>query len=106
MNADYAKATVRSASITGLLQGERWAAYWPNVDHIIEVVRRHADLTEPVTRSSIFDLVKMLVDSQKGAVLAVAIGVRRGQRAERTRSRGSGWHTTCLWNGFSSASTG
>ena len=36
----------------------------PDVDHIIEIVRRHADLTEPVTRSY-FDLVKMLVDSQK-----------------------------------------
>jgi len=37
---------------------------WPDVDHIIEIVRRHADLTEPVTRSY-FDLIKMLVDSQK-----------------------------------------
>jgi len=58
---------VRSASITGLLrQGQKFGRIIdsPDVDHIIEVVRRHADLTEPVTRSY-FDLVKMLVDSQK-----------------------------------------
>jgi hypothetical protein len=60
-------ANARSASITGLLrQGQKLGriADSPDVDHIIEVVRRHADLTEPVTRSY-FDLVKMLVDSQK-----------------------------------------
>jgi MlaD protein len=60
-------ANARSASITGLLrQGQQLGriADSPDVDHIIEVVRRHADLTEPVTRSY-FDLVKMLVDSQK-----------------------------------------
>lgn len=57
----------RSTSITGLLrQGQKLGQIMdsPDVDHIIEVVRRHADLTEPVTRSY-FDLVKMLVDSQK-----------------------------------------
>ena len=60
-------ANVRSASITGLLrQGQKFGRMVdsPDVDHIIEVVRRHADLTEPVTRSY-FDLIKMLVDSQK-----------------------------------------
>ncbi|ORW94442.1 mammalian cell entry protein [Mycobacterium sp. IEC1808] len=60
-------ANARSASITGLLrQGQKLGriADSPDVDHIIEVVRRHADLTEPVTRSY-FDLVKMLVDSQR-----------------------------------------
>jgi phospholipid/cholesterol/gamma-HCH transport system substrate-binding protein len=60
-------ANARSSSITGLLrQGQKLGklADSPDVDHIIEVVRRHADLTEPVTRSY-FDLVKMLVDSQK-----------------------------------------
>jgi MlaD protein len=62
-------ANVRSASITGLLrQGQKIGRMVdsPDVDHIIEIVRRHADLTEPVTRSY-FDLVKMLVDSQKVA---------------------------------------
>jgi hypothetical protein len=60
-------ADVRSASITGLLrQGQKFGRLVdsPDVNHIIEVVRRHADLTEPVTRSY-FDLIKMLVDSQK-----------------------------------------
>ncbi|HWS92045.1 MAG TPA: MCE family protein, partial [Mycobacterium sp.] len=60
-------ANVRSASITGLLrQGQKIGRMVdsPDVDHIIEIVRRHADLTEPVTRSY-FDLVKMLVDAQK-----------------------------------------
>jgi hypothetical protein len=60
-------ANVRSASITGLLrQGQKIGRLVdsPDIDHIIEVVRRHADLTEPVTRSY-FDLIKMLVDSQK-----------------------------------------
>jgi hypothetical protein len=60
-------ANVRSTSITGLLrQGQKIGKMIdsPDVDHIIEIVRRHADLTEPVTRSY-FDLVKMLVDAQK-----------------------------------------
>jgi hypothetical protein len=60
-------ANVRSTSITGLLrQGQKIGRMVdsPDVDHIIEIVRRHADLTEPVTRSY-FDLVKMLVDAQK-----------------------------------------
>ncbi|MGO4443345.1 MlaD family protein [Mycobacterium sp. 2YAF39] len=58
---------VRSASITGLLrEGQKFGRIIdsPDVDHIIDVVRRHSDLTEPVTRSY-FDLVKMLADSQK-----------------------------------------
>jgi len=60
-------ANVRSTSITGLLrQGQKIGKMVdsPDVDHIIEIVRRHADLTEPVTRSY-FDLIKMLVDAQK-----------------------------------------
>jgi len=60
-------ANVRSTSITGLLrQGQKIGKMVdsPDVDHIIETVRRHADLTEPVTRSY-FDLIKMLVDAQK-----------------------------------------
>ncbi len=58
---------VSSTSITGLLrQGEKLGQIVdsPDVSHIFEIVRRHADLTEPVTRSY-FDLAKMLVDSQK-----------------------------------------
>jgi hypothetical protein len=58
---------LRSASITGLLrEGQKFTRIIdsPDVDHIIEVVRRHADLTEPVTRSY-FDLIRMLADSQK-----------------------------------------
>jgi hypothetical protein len=60
-------ASARSTSITGLLrQGQKIGKMVdsPDVDHIIEIVRRHADLTEPVTRSY-FDLIKMLVDAQK-----------------------------------------
>ena len=60
-------ANVRSASITGLLrQGQKFGRMVdsPDVDHIIDVVRRHSDLTEPVTRSY-FDLINMLVDSRK-----------------------------------------
>ncbi|CPR13253.1 organic solvent resistance ABC transporter periplasmic protein [Mycobacterium bohemicum DSM 44277] len=60
-------ADVQSSSITGLLRaGEKLGKIVdsPDVSHIIEVLRRHADLTEPVTRSY-FDLAKMLVDSQR-----------------------------------------
>lgn len=58
---------VKSASITGLLrQGQRFGRIMdsPDIEHIIGIVRKHADLTEPVTRSY-FDLIKMLTDSQK-----------------------------------------
>ncbi|OYN75859.1 MlaD family protein [Mycolicibacterium sphagni] len=58
---------VKSASITGLLrQGQKFGRIMdsPDIDHIIGIVRKHADLTEPVTRSY-FDLIKMLTDSQK-----------------------------------------
>jgi hypothetical protein len=61
------ETNVRSTSITGLLrEGQKFGRMIdsPEVDHIIEVVRRHADLTQPVTRSY-FDLIKMLADSQK-----------------------------------------
>ncbi|WP_083149346.1 MlaD family protein [Mycolicibacterium moriokaense] len=57
----------RSTSITGLLrEGQKFGDIIdsPDVDHIIEVVRRHSDLTQPVTRSY-FDLIKMLADSQR-----------------------------------------
>jgi MlaD protein len=60
-------ADVQSNSITGLLRsGEKLGRIVdsPDVGHIIEVLRRHTDLTEPVTLSY-FDLAKMLVDSQK-----------------------------------------
>lgn len=60
-------ASARSTSITGLLrQGQKIGKMVdsPDVDHIIEIVRRHTELTEPVTRSY-FDLIKMLVDAQK-----------------------------------------
>ncbi|WP_085245665.1 MlaD family protein [Mycobacterium paraense] len=60
-------ASARSTSITGLLrQGQKIGKMVdsPDVDHIIDIVRRHAELTEPVTRSY-FDLIKMLVDAQK-----------------------------------------
>lgn len=60
-------SSVRSASITGLLrEGQKFGRIIdsPDVEHIIDVVRRHADLTEPVTRSY-FDLIRMLADSQK-----------------------------------------
>ncbi|SBS77211.1 Mammalian cell entry related domain protein [uncultured Mycobacterium sp.] len=58
---------VKSASITGLLrQGQKFGRIMdsPDIDHIIGIVRKHSDLTEPVTRSY-FDLIKMLTDSQK-----------------------------------------
>jgi hypothetical protein len=59
--------SVPPATITGLLrQGQKFGRIMdtPDLDHIIAVVRKHSDLTEPVTRSY-FDLVKMLTDSQK-----------------------------------------
>ncbi|MCV7300795.1 MCE family protein [Mycobacterium barrassiae] len=59
--------SARSTSITGLLrEGQKFGDIIdsPDVDHIIEVVRRHSDLTHPVTRSY-FDLIKMLSDSQR-----------------------------------------
>ncbi len=58
---------VQSASITGLLrQGQRFGRIVdsPDVEHIIGIVRKHADLTEPVTRSY-FDMIEMVTDSQK-----------------------------------------
>ena len=77
---------MRSASITGLLrQGQKFGRLIdsPDIDHIIEMVRRHADLTEPVTRSY-FDLIKMLVDSQK-VPFSESLSVFRlgGQRCQR-----------------------
>ncbi|MGA7051070.1 MAG: MlaD family protein, partial [Mycobacterium sp.] len=60
-------ANTGSTSITGLLrQGQKLGGLVdsPDVNHIIAVVRRHSELTEPVTRSY-FDLIKMLTDSQR-----------------------------------------
>lgn len=58
---------VPPTSITGLLrEGQRLGQIVDSADveHIVAVVSRHSDLTEPVTRS-FFDLAKMLADSQK-----------------------------------------
>lgn len=57
---------LQAASITGLLrQGQKLGKVIdsPDVDHIIAVLRRHADLTEPVARA-IFDFAKVLADAQ------------------------------------------
>jgi len=61
MNTD-----VQVASITGLLrQGDRIGQIIdsPEFTHILEALRRHTDLVEPVTRSS-FDLARILADAQ------------------------------------------
>lgn len=63
----FVDTSKQSASISGLLrQGQKFGRIMdsPEIDHIIEIVRRHADLTEPVTRAY-FDLIKMLTDSQR-----------------------------------------
>lgn len=57
---------VQAASITGLLrQGNRLGGIVdsPEFTHIVEALRRHTDLIEPVARSSI-DLGKILADAQ------------------------------------------
>jgi ABC-type transporter Mla subunit MlaD len=59
-------ADVRAASITGLLrQGQKLTEILDSADvnHIIAVLRRHADLTEPVAKS-LFDFAKILADAQ------------------------------------------
>lgn len=58
---------VQAASITGLLrQGQKLGAVFdsPEFDHIIEVLRRHEDLAEPVA-TSLFDLARILADAQR-----------------------------------------
>ncbi len=72
-----------AASVAGILrQGQTLGRILdsPDVDHIVEVLRRHADLTEPVTRSG-FDFAKILVDAQTvpfSQTLSVAAGVIDG----------------------------
>lgn len=59
-------ADVQAASITGLLrQGQKLAQVLdsPEVNRILEVLRRHSDLTAPVTKS-FFDFAKILADAQ------------------------------------------
>jgi ABC-type transporter Mla subunit MlaD len=59
-------SNVAAASITGLLrQGQKLGKVMdsPDVNHIVAVLRRHADLTEPVARA-IFDFAKILADAQ------------------------------------------
>lgn len=59
-------ADAQAASITGLLrQGQKLSQIIdsPDVDRIIQMLRRHAGLTEPVARS-IFDFAKILADAQ------------------------------------------
>jgi len=57
---------VQASSITGLLrEGTKLASVLDSseVDRIIEMLRKHADLVEPVARST-FDTAKILVDAQ------------------------------------------
>ncbi|MCV7124552.1 MlaD family protein [Mycobacterium lacus] len=60
------RTDVQAASVTGLLrQGQRLSRILdtPEFDHVIEVLRRHADLVEPAARAGL-DLAKILADSQ------------------------------------------
>ncbi|WP_204081052.1 MlaD family protein [Mycobacterium riyadhense] len=55
-----------AASVTGLLrQGQRISRILdtPEFDHVIEVLRRHADIVEPAAKAGL-DLAKILADSQ------------------------------------------
>jgi phospholipid/cholesterol/gamma-HCH transport system substrate-binding protein len=59
-------ANVQAASITGLLrQGQKLTQVIDSADveHIVNVLRRHADLTGPVAKS-VLDFAKILADSQ------------------------------------------
>jgi hypothetical protein len=59
-------ADVQAASITGLLrQGQKLSRSFdtPEFDHVIEVLRRHADIVEPVARAG-SDLAKVIADTQ------------------------------------------
>jgi ABC-type transporter Mla subunit MlaD len=61
---------VQAASITELLrEGQRLARILdtPELNHVIEVLRRHADLVEPATKAGL-DLAKSMADSQAVAV--------------------------------------
>ncbi len=60
------RTDVQAASVTGLLrQGQKLSRVLdtPEFDHVIEVLRRHADLVEPAARSGL-DLAKILADAQ------------------------------------------
>ncbi|BBX75954.1 MCE family protein [Mycobacterium shinjukuense] len=60
------RTDVQAASVTGLLrQGQRLSRILdtPEFDHVIEVLRRHADLVEPAARAGL-DLAQILADSQ------------------------------------------
>ncbi|MEZ0362553.1 MlaD family protein [Mycobacterium sp. pUA109] len=76
-------AGVQAASITGLLrQGQRIGQIVdsPDVNHIVAVLRRHGDLTEPVAKS-IVDFAKILADAQTvpfSQTLAVMAGLVNG----------------------------
>ncbi|MCV7228368.1 MlaD family protein [Mycolicibacterium komossense] len=59
-------ANVQAASVTGLLrQGQKLSQIIDSADgeHIVNVLRRHADLTEPVAKS-VLDFARILADSQ------------------------------------------
>lgn len=59
-------ADVQAASITGLLrQGQKLSRSFdtPEFAHVIEVLRRHADIVEPVARAG-SDLAKIIADTQ------------------------------------------
>lgn len=76
-------AGVQAASITGLLrQGQKIGQILdsPDVSHIVAVLRRHADLSEPVA-TSIVDFAKTLADAQTvpfSQTLAVLAGLVNG----------------------------
>lgn len=58
-------ADVQAASITGLLrQGQKLTRSFdtPDFDHVIEVLRRHADVVEPLARAG-SDLAKIIADT-------------------------------------------
>jgi ABC-type transporter Mla subunit MlaD len=74
---------LQAASITGLLrQGQKLGKVIdsPEVNHIVAVLRRHADLTEPVARA-ILDFAKILADAQSvpfSQTLSVLSGLVNG----------------------------
>ncbi|MBX9638892.1 MAG: MlaD family protein [Mycobacteriaceae bacterium] len=58
-------ADVQAASITGLLrQGQKLTRSFdtPEFDHVVEVLRRHADIVEPLARAG-SDLAKIIADT-------------------------------------------
>ncbi|SON60242.1 hypothetical protein MSIMFI_01736 [Mycobacterium simulans] len=60
------RTDAQAASVTGLLrQGQRVSRILdtPEFDHVIEVLRRHADIVEPAARAGL-DLARIMADSQ------------------------------------------